>query len=81
MYQNEDFKEFGNINEGALVLKLPGTNIKMLYAKGIGYVNARGNVGHMALSLTDFVAEEAGEARGMMGAMGRQMALMINHPQ
>jgi len=79
MYKNEQFEEVGTIGNGELVLKIPGTDIKMPYSAGTGYVNEVGNVAHLALTLSGMVAEESGEpAEGMMGALGEDLREQLN---
>ena len=81
MYQNEDFKPVGEVSAGELVLKLPGTNLKMLYSSGTGYVNGSNNVAHLQLVLAGMVAEESGEpAEGMAGTLGEMLREQISAP-
>ena len=81
MYRNEEFKEIGFIGKGEVVVKFPGTDMKMLYSGGKTYVNKSGTVAHLALDLTDFVAEDSGEpANGLLGELGDMIKGQINDP-
>ena len=80
MYENEKFEKVGEIPAGALVLKFPGTEVSMLYDSGIAYVNENNNVGQLELGIRDIETKEVGEAEGMMGTLGRQLAEQVNDP-
>lgn len=81
MYQNEKFKKVGSVAEGALVLKLPGTDFKMVYSGGNALVNAQGNVGFVSLSITDAVAQKVGKAEGLLGSLGEQLTEQLADPE
>jgi hypothetical protein len=81
MYEHETFEQVGNIEPGELVMKLPGTDVKMLYSQGEAFVNSTGDVGYNALNVTDMVAEEAGEAEGMFGILGKQLREQLSDPR
>lgn len=78
MYSKEGFTEVGKIAAGELVLKFPGTDLKMLYQSGTAYVNGKNTVGQLSLAVRDFAAVEAGEAEGLMGMLGCQLAEQLN---
>jgi len=80
MYQNEKFEQIGDIPAGALVIKFPGTDLKMLYENGKAYVNKENNVGQLALAIRDVATEKAGEVEGMMGELGLQLAEQLSDP-
>jgi len=74
MYQNENFQEVASLSGGELVMKLPGTDVRMPFDRGIAYVNAAGNAGHLALYLNNIVAEASEEpAEGMMATLGEML--------
>jgi len=80
MYQNEQFKQVGNIPAGELVVKFPGTDLKMLYEGGKAYVNKNDNIGQLALAIRDIATEEVGKAEGIVGKLGRQLVEQLNNP-
>lgn len=82
MYQNENFNAVGSVETGELVMKLPGTDIRMPYKQGTAYVNATGNVGHLALNVSKLVAEASDEpAEGMMGTLGEMLREQLSTPE
>ena len=75
-----DFKQIGTLDAGELVLKLPGTDIKMPYKSGRAFLSDSG-VGHVALAVQDIYCEETDdEAEGFMGFLGEQITPLINDP-
>ena|SRR3989344_1738124 len=79
-YKREQFTEVGSIAGGELVLKLPGTDLKMLYQSGTAYVNKKNTVGQLSLTVRNFATAEAGEPEGLLGELGHQVAEQLNDP-
>ena len=75
----KDFEQIGTLNEGELVIKFPGTDLKMPYKSGRVFLNNVG-VGYVALAIRDAYCEENGEARGLVGSLGRQLGELLRSP-
>jgi len=80
MYKNEEFQPVDTINKGELVMKFPGTNIKIPYESGITFMNKAGTVGCVALNITDLIAESVCEPKGLMGEQGSKIAKLLQEP-
>lgn len=80
MYQNEQFSQVGTVPAGELVIKIPGSDLKMPFSEGKAYVNARGNMGYVALNVTDVVVEPTGEEAGLFAVVGGAIAEQLQDP-
>ncbi|MCK5026413.1 MAG: hypothetical protein KAS15_07475 [Nanoarchaeota archaeon] len=78
MYKNQKFEQIGNIPDGELVVKFPGTDLKMHYEDGKAYVNKGNNIGQLALTITDFTTEDTSEEKGIIGKFGSQLSEQLN---
>lgn len=76
---NEEFTQVTLFSKGELVIRMPGTNIRMPYTQGSSYVNKPGNLAYVALDLNDIVAEDSGEAvTGVFGKLGLMLRKQLN---
>lgn len=80
MYSKEGFTEVGKIAAGELVLKLPGTDFKMLYEGGAAYINRKNTIGQLSLAVRALTTIKVGEPEGLAGEVGCQMAEQLNDP-
>jgi len=81
MYNTEDFKQCCSVEPGELVLKFPGTDVKLLYNESKGFVNGSGTMGYLALNVVDLVTQEtADEALGQAAQIGLAMRAQSANP-
>ncbi len=81
MYNTEDFKQCCSVEPGELVLKFPGTDVKLLYEKSNGFVNGSGTMGYLALKVLDLVTQEtADEPLGQAAQIGLAMRAQSANP-
>lgn len=80
MLSDEKFKKIKDLGEGEIVMKFPGTDMKMLYSEGKAFVNKEGTIGYNALKVYDVIAESTGEAEGLIGYLGRQFTEQLKDP-
>jgi len=81
MYRDENFAQVGNLEHSVLVMKLPGIDIKCYFSTGDAFVNAKGTIGYVALSITDVVGEKTSgpitEAAVSMAETGNRLAELL----
>jgi len=63
MYKNEEFQQINTINKGELIMKFPGTRTRIPYESGTAFINNAGNIGYVALKITDLVTETVNESK------------------
>lgn len=80
MIKDEKFRKIKDLGKGEIVMKLPGTDIKMPYSEGKAFVNKKGTIGYNALKVYDVTTESTGEAEGLIGSLGEQLAEQLKDP-
>ena len=75
----KNFSQIGTIDEGELIMKLPGMDFKMPYKKGNAFLNNSG-IGYVSLPIREFYCQKNGESTGLMGSLGEQMAEQLKNP-
>lgn len=80
MFSDEKFKKVKDLDKGEVVVKLPGTDMKMPYSEGKAFVNEEGTIGYNALKVYDVFTESTGKAEGLLGSLGEQLAEQLNDP-
>ena len=76
----QDFERIGSLGNGELVLKLPGTDFKMVFEGGKAYLSDNLTIGYVSLPVKKIDCQENGEPKGMFGELGRQMAEQLMAP-
>lgn len=80
MLSDEKFKKVKDLGKGEIVMKLPGTDMKMPYSEGKAFVNKEGTIGYNALKVYDVSTESTGKAEGLLGIIGEQLAEQLSDP-
>ena len=80
MVKMKGYEQIGTISEGELVMKLPGTDLKMPYKKGEAFVNQAG-VGYISLPIRDAYCVKTGQSKGLSGMLGELLAEQLNDPE
>jgi hypothetical protein len=75
----ENFNQIGEIPKGELVIKFPGTDLKLVCKKGKAFLSNTG-IGYVSLPVRDAYCAENGEPEGLFGTLGIILAEQINNP-
>ena len=80
-YLKEKFTCFDDLNQGALIQRLPGTDIIMPYSSGKVFVNSEGNIAHIALRVEDVHTRKTGMSTGVYGDLGKRVENALMDPE
>lgn len=80
MLSDEKFEKIKDLEKGEIVVKLPGTDMKMAYSGGEAFVNKKGTIGYNSLKVYDVYTESTGKAEGMLAELGENLAAQLNNP-
>jgi hypothetical protein len=80
MFKDEKFKKVKDLGKGEIVVKLPGTDMKMPYSGGEAFVNKKGTIGYNSLKVYDLYTKSTGKAEGMLAGLGENLAEQLNDP-
>ncbi len=81
MYKTENFRQCCTLGPGELILKFPGTDVKLLYGPSGGFVNEAGTVGYVGLNVVDLVPLATEEQpSGIAGQIGLAMRAQSANP-
>ncbi len=82
MYSTQNVKKYCSTEPGELIIRYPGTDVKLLYERSKRFVNEAGTMGYLALKVVDLVAQEtADEPIGQGGQVGLAMRAQSANPQ
>ncbi len=74
-----EFEQIGDIADSTLILKFPGTDIRMPFTNGEAYMNRLGMV-FVSFNFVDSYAVKNGEPKGAYGIVGQMISDELANP-